>query len=85
MMQEDVRALYRNQAAKTEIQVAYDESWGRRTQQPGKQPCDFHVRSRELPQGLWRLESSALRQQTAEHDARRCALRPGRWTQSTPW
>ena len=84
-MQEDIRALYRNAAANTEIQVVYDEDRGRTTQQPGKQPCDFHVRSRELPCGPWRLESSALSQQTAEHDARRCALRAGPWAQSIAW
>jgi hypothetical protein len=85
MMPDDVRALYLNAAANTEIQVVYDEVRGRTAQQPGKQPCDFHVRSRELPHGPWRLESSALRQQTAEYDARRCALRPGPWTQPTAW
>jgi hypothetical protein len=84
-VQEDIRALYHNAAANTEIQVVYDEMRGRTTQQPGKQPCDFHVRSRELPLGPWRLESSALRQQTAEYDARCCALRPGPWTQLTAW
>ena len=84
-MHEDIRALYLNQPADTEIQVVYDESRGRQIQEPGKQPCEFHVRSRELPHGAWRWESSALRQQTAEHDARRCAVRPARWTQTTAW
>jgi hypothetical protein len=84
-VQDDIRALYLNQPANTEIQVVYDEARGRLTQQMGKQACDFHVRSRELPHGPWRWESSALRQQTAEHDARRCALRPVRWTQSSAW
>jgi hypothetical protein len=84
-LHEDIRALYLNRSANTEIQVVYDEVRGRTAQAPGKQPCDFHVRSRELPYGAWRLESSALRQDTAEHDARRCALRPGPWTQSAAW
>ena len=85
MMQEDVRALYLNQVAHTEVQVVLDESRGHRTQQPDKQPCEFHVRSRQVPDGPWRWESSALLQQTAERDARRCAQRPARWTQSIAW
>ncbi len=51
MMPEDVRALYLNQVAHTEVQVVLDESRGHRTQQPDKQPCEFHVRSRQLPDG----------------------------------